>query len=136
MAMRKRTLILLVIAGGLFFPLSVAVQRLAGEPLAAIAAVARPADSAGAARLVAPGEGAWTAYTNGNEVNALLVEGDYVWAATQGGVVRWDRTDGSHVKYTTIDGLADNLVNAVATDNAGHKWFATQSGVSEYGHRQ
>ena len=76
--------------------------------------------------------GTWRAYINGNEVNDLLVEGNVVWAATQGGVVRWDRTDGSYVKYTTLDGLADNQVYAVAGDSAGHKWFGTRSGVSEY----
>ena len=123
MAMRKRTLILLVVAVGLLLPLSVAVLRLAGIPLTVNAVAARPA---------IPADGEWTAYTNGNEINGLAVEGDHVWAATQGGVVRWDRTDGSHVKYTTLDGLADNLVYAVAIDDAGHKWFGTYSGVSEY----
>ena len=74
----------------------------------------------------------WRNYTNGNCVLDLAVEGDYVWAATIGGVVRWNRTDGSYVKYTTIDGLADNRVYAIAIDGAGHKWFGTYGGVSEF----
>ncbi len=78
-------------------------------------------------------DGTWINYTNGNYVNALAVEGDYVWAGTWGGVVRWNRTDGSYVKYTTDDGLVSNAVHAIAVDGAGHKWFGTwNSGVSEF----
>ena len=78
------------------------------------------------------GSGAWRNYTNGNHVYDLSVEGDYVWAGTGGGVVRWSRADGSHVKYTTADGLASNSVYAIAIDGAGHKWFGTGGGVSEF----
>jgi len=85
-----------------------------------------------AAMLAPQSDGAWINYTNGNEVNALAVEGDYVWAGTTGGVVRWNRTDGSYVKYTTADGLAHNEVEAIAVDGAGHLWFGTPLGVSEF----
>jgi ligand-binding sensor domain-containing protein len=121
--MRKRTLTLLVVSVGLLLPLSVAVQRLAGIPLTVTAV---------AARSVIPADGEWIAHTNGNEINGLAVEGDNIWAATQGGVVRWDRTDGTYVKYTTSDGLADNLVNGAAIDSEGHRWFGTWGGVCEY----
>jgi len=49
----------------------------------------------------------WTNYTNGNYVNDLAFEGNYLWAATEGGVVRWDVRDGSYRKYTRSDGLAE-----------------------------
>jgi ligand-binding sensor domain-containing protein len=67
----------------------------------------------------------WRSYTNGNRVSDLAIEGNTLWAATEGGVVRWDRTAGTYVKYTTADGLANNSVLAVAVDGIGHKWFAT-----------
>ncbi len=46
---------------------------------------------------------AWTSYTNGNFVCALLVQTDFVWAATSGGVVRWTRSTGEYIKYTLLD---------------------------------
>jgi ligand-binding sensor domain-containing protein len=58
---------------------------------------------------------------------------DSVWAGTEGGVVRWNRTAGTYVKYTAPDGLAQNTVNAVAIDDAGHPWFGTDgAGVSAF----
>ena len=63
----------------------------------------------------------WQTYTNSNCVRDLAIEGDYVWAATCGGVVRWDRRDGTYVKYITRNGLVDNDVQAVTLDPAGNK---------------
>jgi hypothetical protein len=34
--------------------------------------------------------------------------------------------------YTTTHGLADNYVTAIAIDPAGHKWFGTHVGLSEF----
>jgi ligand-binding sensor domain-containing protein len=39
---------------------------------------------------------------------------------------------GTWTTYTTADGLADNNVQAIAVDGAGHKWFGTYGGASEY----
>ena len=78
------------------------------------------------------GGGEWHNYTNGNEIRDLAVEGNYVWAATEGGAVRWNRTDGTYVKYTTADGLRSNTVRAVAVDGVGNKWFGTDSGLNKY----
>jgi len=40
-------------------------------------------------RPVAQDGGIWHTYTSCDEVNALTAEGNYVWAGTSGGVVRW-----------------------------------------------
>jgi ligand-binding sensor domain-containing protein len=76
----------------------------------------------------------WLTHAPGNSfVNALAVEGDYVWAATAGdGIIRWHRTNGTFVKYNTTDGLVHNKVRAIAIDQAGHKWFGTEGGVSKF----
>ena len=72
-------------------------------------------------------------YTNGNQINELLLEGNFVlWAASGGGGVRWDLADGSYKKYTKQDGLADNYVYAIAIDATGNKWFGTSGGVSKF----
>jgi len=77
-------------------------------------------------------EGIWTNYTNGNYINDIAVEGDYIWCATQGGVVRWNMQNGTYVKFTSADGLANNNVRSIAIDADNVKWFATSGGVSSF----
>ena len=77
----------------------------------------------------------WTNYTNGNYVEALAVQGDILWVGTRGGVVRWDLTDGSYVKYLAPHGLPDNWVSAVVVDTVGRPWFGLgtwDGGVAVY----
>lgn len=72
-------------------------------------------------------------FTPPGAIMDLAFEGDYVWAATMKGVVRWNRHDGTFKTYTTADGLADNKVWSVAVDQSGNKWFGTQTGgVSKF----
>jgi ligand-binding sensor domain-containing protein len=47
-------------------------------------------------------------FSNGNFVNGVAPMRSTVWAATGGGVVAWNKTTGSYVKFTTLDGLATN----------------------------
>jgi sugar lactone lactonase YvrE len=84
--------------------------------------------------LPAPVTGTWQTYANGDDVRALAVQGNYVWAGTWGGAIRWDSRDGSYLQYLyPQDGLAENDVLAVAVDPAGRVWFGTYSkGVSVF----
>jgi ligand-binding sensor domain-containing protein len=73
----------------------------------------------------------WTTISNGNDVRQVAFdEHGALWAATSGGVVRWNLADGTYTKYTTADGLVDNEVNGVAVAPDGALWFATDGGVS------
>ncbi|MBC8253937.1 MAG: hypothetical protein H8E35_07905, partial [Ardenticatenia bacterium] len=73
----------------------------------------------------------WVGFTNANWVREIAKEGNYLWAATSGGAVAHDLTNGSYVKFTTVDdGLVDNDVLSVSIDGAGRKWFGTSSGIS------
>ena len=74
----------------------------------------------------------WANYTNSNTIQALALEGDYVWAGTSGGLVRWNRRDGSYVKYTLADGLPTNDIWDIALDPKGQKWLATPAGVVRF----
>ena len=80
-------------------------------------------------------QGVWKNYTNANCINDIAIEGDYIWCATTGGVVRWDRRDGSYVKYTSADGLSHNAVNCVTIGPDDVKWFGTGYGVSRFDDR-
>ncbi len=78
-----------------------------------------------------PGE--WQTLTNGNFVNDLVVAGDDVWAATSGGVVRWNTASGTYRKYTTADGLVDNSAIEIVRDTRGNIWAASAGdGVSRF----
>ncbi len=70
----------------------------------------------------------WQTFTNGNYIYDLAIDGNTLWAATEGGVVKWDMTAGTYVKYTNLDGLGNIRVNTVAIDSAGNKWFGTHRG--------
>jgi len=55
-----------------------------------------------------------------------------LWAVGNGGVVRWDPTDGTYTKYTVDDGLATNSVQSIAVAPDGALWFGTQKGISRF----
>jgi streptogramin lyase len=86
------------------------------------------------------GEG-WTTYLGVNQVLDVAFVGDSLWAATTGGVARWDLEADTYVQYTAVDGLAANYVTGVAAapDGAptggapgGGVWFSTGAGVSRF----
>ena len=60
------------------------------------------------------------------------VAGDFVWLATDGGVIRWDRADRTYVAFTQTDGLLHDTVYAVLHDAEGWLWIGTQGGVSRF----
>jgi len=62
-------------------------------------------------------------YTNKNIIRDILIHNDTVWLATSGGVANLDINGNMHTSYTTADGLADNIVNSIAIDREGNKWF-------------
>jgi ligand-binding sensor domain-containing protein len=78
--------------------------------------------------------GFWVNLTDVGDIHALAAQGDYLWAATDGGVVRWDTASGTYVKYTGSQGLHRNSVTGVAIDGEGNVWFGTEDpGESTYG---
>lgn len=50
----------------------------------------------------------WRIFSNGNYVNDLALLRSTIWAASDGGAVAWNSSNGSHVKFTTLDGLSTN----------------------------
>ena len=56
------------------------------------------------------------------------MDGGYLWAATEGGVVRWNTKTGEYVKYTKTGRLASNGVYSMAMDAQGVKWLGTMHG--------
>jgi len=69
---------------------------------------------------------------NPSYVFSLLAAPDgMIWAGTWGGGAA--RFDGkAWTNFTTKDGLAGNIVYAIARDSKGVLWFGTNNGVSRY----
>ena len=53
-------------------------------------------------------------FSNGNFVNGVASMRSTLWAATEGGVVAWNKDTESYVKFSTLDGLAANHTVAAA----------------------
>ncbi len=69
---------------------------------------------------------------NPGYVFAILADRENtVWAGTWGGGVARFR-DGVWTNLTEKDGLAGNIVYAIAQDSAGNYWFGTNKGLSRY----
>lgn len=92
----------------------------------------RPTSSAAQEASPFPPTGQMYTYANGDHILTLEIEGSVLWAGTlAGGVVRWNTTNDSYVQYLRPqDGLAGNIVNDIAIDAHGQKWFATDHGLS------
>jgi ligand-binding sensor domain-containing protein len=70
---------------------------------------------------------------NPSYVFSLIVDNrdDSVWAGTWGGGV--SHYDGkAWTNYSTMDGLAGNIVYSIAQDQSGIIWFGTNNGLSRY----
>jgi len=75
----------------------------------------------------------WSAYLDGNEIQDITINADYIWCATErGGIVKWNRHNGTYKQYTTLEGIITDNVHAVAVDNDGVLWLGTEHGVQSF----
>ncbi len=73
--------------------------------------------------------GDWTTYTNMNEINEVLLEGDQLWCATTGGLAVLDINSRTFTKLTNVDGLGGNNLYSTTSDSAGCFWFGAKNGT-------
>jgi serine/threonine protein kinase/ligand-binding sensor domain-containing protein len=115
-----------------------------GEPTPAVL-VATESATAGASQVQATsaGEGepasgqaasapGWTSYGNDNFVLSLALQGDYLWAGSESGLVRWNLVPGSYTRFGMENGLPSVRVNDLLADEAGVLWVATDAGIGLY----
>ncbi|MCH7761947.1 hypothetical protein IIA15_11205, partial [candidate division TA06 bacterium] len=65
----------------------------------------------------------WTSYLNSHTVNQIAAQDSFIWCATTGAVARFHKLDTTFTKFTNVDGLADNKVQALSIDSSGNLWF-------------
>ncbi|RKY84338.1 hypothetical protein DRQ09_08770, partial [candidate division KSB1 bacterium] len=71
------------------------------------------------------GQDVWEVYANGDKINDITFEGEFVWTATEGGAFRWDKINGVYNRYTNLDGLPFIDVSTVYVASNGEIWFGT-----------
>lgn len=55
------------------------------------------------------------------------------WVATEGGgLLLFDRKDGTYVRLTTKDGLPSNTILRILEDKNGHLWLSTYNGLCKF----
>ena len=74
--------------------------------------------------------GAATCYTATRRVLDLQPDDRGVWAATEGGLLRFSRDGALLAAYTRADGLVSNSLRALAREPDGTLWIASDDGVS------
>jgi ligand-binding sensor domain-containing protein len=87
--------------------------------------------------LAAPGHGraqgaggTWTNHTVEYWTTALALQGDTMWVGTSAGLLRWDLSTDSTIKYTPVDGLVGFDIHDVALDDQGRVWVGHEWGLS------
>ena len=71
----------------------------------------------------------WINYTNGQIVNSIVNEGDYIWVGTTGGLVKLNKETGESTFYNNSNsGLPGNYVLSLAIDGSGNMWIGTWKG--------
>ena len=67
-------------------------------------------------------------YSFKKSVKDVAVHNDTIWAATTGGIVKYDAEGNILATYAESEDLPDNFITAVAVDpRDGSKWFGTRS---------
>jgi ligand-binding sensor domain-containing protein/serine phosphatase RsbU (regulator of sigma subunit) len=63
-----------------------------------------------------------------NFVNAIIIDSNYIWIATNGGVVKYNSNNHtSEIFSTNTAQLPHNKINFILKDSKGHIWIATKS---------
>ena len=70
--------------------------------------------------------------SSADDYNDICIQEDFIWGATEGGVVCWDTRDMSSVRFTRQNGLVNDWVVAIAVDPDGTVWAGTPTGLSQY----
>jgi len=69
-------------------------------------------------------EGTWKGYYNCRYIYDIAVEGDYLWCATIGGLVKWDMRDSTYEIFPRLDNGQMFRSKSIFIDKKGNKWVS------------
>ena len=71
--------------------------------------------------------------TEKESVISLLFTGSTIWVGTsRDGLLKFNPESNSLISYTVNDGLPDNVVLGILSDNSGNLWLSTNKGLSKF----
>jgi ligand-binding sensor domain-containing protein len=76
----------------------------------------------------------WLNYTNGDVINDIYEEGNYLWVGTNGGIVKVDKTTGTPTFFNQSSmGALLNGILSIAVDKNNVMWLGTENiGIVKY----
>lgn len=80
------------------------------------------------------GDNAWVLYTDGEDVQDVAFQGDNVWIATGGGLVKFNRSDSSTLFFNKGNsGIPSHNLKVLTTDLWGNPWLGIDNvGISAF----
>jgi ligand-binding sensor domain-containing protein len=78
------------------------------------------------------GDGVWKDHTLEFWTNALVVRDSTLWVGTAGGLIRWNLSEDTTIKYTPADGLVGMQIYDLALDGQGNIWVGHERGLSVF----
>lgn len=68
-----------------------------------------------------------------NFINVIRQDSDgYLWIGTINGLNRFDPDTETFTRYTTNEGLPNNVIYGIIEDYRGHLWLSTNSGIADF----
>ena len=55
-----------------------------------------------------------------------------LWIGTSEGLIKFDKKNGTSIKYTDEDGLCNNTIHGLLIDDDGNPWVSTNNGISKF----
>ncbi|MCL4550432.1 MAG: hypothetical protein M1495_17915 [Bacteroidetes bacterium] len=81
-----------------------------------------------ASQIIAQSIGQWKIYSDLKDVKAAVTVGNSAWAATGGGVFRFNPSDSTYTTYTKADGLSSQGLSAIDVDPSNRIWLGSKEG--------
>lgn len=75
----------------------------------------------------------WDGLITSFNINSIAEDGDFLWLATDGGLVKYEKSTGNKVFYNRSNSnLPYNYVTSVAVEGNGNIWIGTWDGLSMF----
>lgn len=79
-------------------------------------------------KILAQGIGVWKNYTDMRSTRDIAVTGNNIWAATEGGVFKYDLTSREFETFTKSEELSSQNITAINIDGDGKIWVGSEEG--------
>ncbi len=71
----------------------------------------------------------WKTYTSLSPITDICLRSNFLWAASEGGVLSFDKDSESFLIITNTEGLCDNNVTSISSDDSGRIWMGFKNGT-------